>query len=301
MNAPHTPSHRASHAGSPTDMRRADGHDPLDDIPAGARALARLNASRRRLRRELLPPEPDHLPREDGGGPPLPRRMRAMFRHWKYKFRHSALGGMALTAFQTWWHDHPLRVPGEALSSELRGAVVPLVRRHPVATVLLASAAGAALVAWKPWRWPVVARHVQPLPRSFGRWAMAQLSSPAVQSILATWLMSSFSHKNRAEPEPDDEMPGDAAAGDAAPRSPQPEMPATQAATDAAPGQASAAQAAPFNPASPAQALHGSADPVVAPPAMPPSTQRPSPPTAAGSQGRPGTQAEADAGIPADA
>lgn len=299
MTAPHTSSNSATHAVSTAHTRRAGDQDPLDDIPEGARALARLNASRRRLRRELLPPEPEHPLPEDGGGPPIPRRMRAMFRHWKYKLRHSALGGVALTAFQTWWHDHPLRVPGEALSSELRGAVVPLVRRHPVATVLLASAAGAALVAWKPWRWPVVARRIKPLPNSFGRWAMAQLSSPAVQSILATWLMSTFSHKTRAEPE--DEMPGDEATGNA-PFSPQPDVPATAAAAHGAPSQASGAQA---TPASPAQASHGAADPAVMPPAAPQHSQphppHTSPKAPAGSPGRPGTQAEADAGIPADA
>lgn len=187
----------------------SEQHDPIDDVPAGARALARLNASRQRLRQELLPEADDDPAANDShGGLPLPRKLKAMFRHWRFKLRHMPVAGMALGALQTWWHQHPLRMPGEALGSELRHSVVPLVRKHPVATVLVASAAGAALVAWRPWRWPVVARQIKPIPRSFGRWIVGQLAQPAVQSMLAAWMMSSV-HRSSAAAAAQDEMPLD--------------------------------------------------------------------------------------------
>lgn len=239
--------------------------DPVDDIPDGARALARLQASRQRLRRELLPDVDRPGLGEAGGGPALPRRLRAMFRHWRYRLRHAPLAGMALTAFQTWWHEHPLRVPGEALGTELRSAVVPMVRRHPVATVLIAGAAGAALVAWRPWRWPVVARQIKPIPRGFGRWVMRQLSQPAVQTMLAAWLMSAVG-RGAAETDPEDDLPHGGADSTSAPAS----EPGSTQATAAPVSGAADAMARPRATAGPA-----------APPFGAPATQAPPMPQAA--------------------
>ncbi len=53
---------------------------------------------------------------------------------------------------------------GELVAGELQASLTPLVRRHPLATVLVSGALGLALMAGKPWRWPSVRRHLQPLP-----------------------------------------------------------------------------------------------------------------------------------------
>lgn len=165
---------------------------PADVRPsAAALALARLNTSRSRLRQELLPAAASAAGADAGNaGRALPRRWRVLLRHWRFRLRHSVLAGVAAASLQTWWLQHPLRAPCETAGAELRSTVGPLVRRHPVATVLLAGAAGAALVAWRPWRWSWVAGQVEPLPRKLGHWLMGQLSQPAVKTMLAGLLLS---------------------------------------------------------------------------------------------------------------
>jgi hypothetical protein len=192
---------------------------------------------------------------------------------------------MALTALQTWWHEHPLRVPSEALGNELRGSVGPVVRRHPIAAVLVASAAGAALVAWRPWRWPVVQRQIKPLPRSFGRWVFRQLSQPAVQAMLAAWLASSVS-RGVAAAEAEDDLPPEGGA-----QANSPPAGAPFAAAAAAPSASSDAWPD-------SNAAHGAAPPPFSAPAEPAHQPTPSKP-AATAPDKPATQV--DTGIAASA
>jgi hypothetical protein len=55
-------------------------------------------------------------------------------------------------ALRLWWRRHPAR-PVVAIASDVGAqALKPLVRTHPVASLSLAMAAGAAMVVWRPWR-----------------------------------------------------------------------------------------------------------------------------------------------------
>jgi hypothetical protein len=55
-------------------------------------------------------------------------------------------------ALRLWWHRHPARPVLDIASDAGALALKPLVRTHPVASLSLAMAAGAAMVVWRPWR-----------------------------------------------------------------------------------------------------------------------------------------------------
>ena len=56
--------------------------------------------------------------------------------------------GLVKAGASTWWRDHPLHVG----ATVLKPVVSDYVRRKPVATLLVAASAGAALVFIRPWR-----------------------------------------------------------------------------------------------------------------------------------------------------
>ena len=55
-------------------------------------------------------------------------------------------------ALRLWWRRHPARVVVDIAADAGAQAITPLVRMHPLTSVLLAMAAGAAMVVWRPWR-----------------------------------------------------------------------------------------------------------------------------------------------------
>lgn len=128
-------------------------------------ALQRLQASRASIEAELrkLDGRDDDRPsthpsstRGSGATPPL-------------------FGGV-LRALRLWWRRHPARPVLNMASDAGNEALKPLVRTHPVASLSIAMAAGAAMVIWKPWR----SRF------SAAAWAAlgAQLTSGLVKSVL---------------------------------------------------------------------------------------------------------------------
>jgi hypothetical protein len=170
------------------------GGPPLGPRPERSvdHALARLAASRTQLRQQLLPAprHPDGRSAEGGAGG-MPRRLQAV---WRWARRRlggaSPVLGMAVQAVQGWWQVHPWRSTGELVAQELHAGVTPLIRRHPLATMLAAASLGAALMIWKPWRWSPVRRQLRPLPRHAGRWLLRQLAQPSVQAMLAGLFVS---------------------------------------------------------------------------------------------------------------
>ncbi len=52
-----------------------------------------------------------------------------------------------------WWTQHPLVKSARNAEDAAQDAIVPLVRRHPVAVLGTAAAVGALLVWFRPWRW----------------------------------------------------------------------------------------------------------------------------------------------------
>ncbi len=60
--------------------------------------------------------------------------------------------GTLSRALRLWWRRHPARPVVDIASDAGALALKPLVRAHPVASLSLAMAAGAAMVIWRPWR-----------------------------------------------------------------------------------------------------------------------------------------------------
>lgn len=150
-------------------------------------ALQRLAASRHQLRQQLLDlPNPADATAPAGSGfHVLPRRLRALWRSLRRQWRGSPMATIAMGATQNWWQTHPWRRNGELLAGELNHTVTPMLRRHPRAAIALAVGAGLALVVAKPWRWPLVAAQVRPLPRRVGRWMLSQLTQAPGQALLS--------------------------------------------------------------------------------------------------------------------
>jgi hypothetical protein len=165
-------------------------------------ALERLAASRLRLRDQLLDVPPSRKDQPEPGML-LPRRLRALWRSARRHLRGSPLALMAVGSLQSWWQRHPWRITGELLARELHGALTPAVRRHPLATALLAGGLGLALMRCRPWRWPLVANQFRPLPSRIGHWLMHQLTQAPGQALLSSlllWLSANAGTRSRPEP-----------------------------------------------------------------------------------------------------
>lgn len=152
-------------------------------------AQARLAASRSRLRLALMPPDPDSAQAHASGTGRKPHRLGAMWRAWRRSMHSWPVVDLALDTAQTWWQRQPLRPVGELLAAELRATALPLVRKHPLATVVAAGALGVLLVAGRPWRWPLVAKQMHRAPHHVGNWLTRQLGSASVQASLIGMLM----------------------------------------------------------------------------------------------------------------
>lgn len=153
--------------------------------PGDARqaALQRLVASRQHLRAAWLPaPRRRPSPGERG---PFTRRVALWWRQMRRDLGDNPVVALASQALGDWWQKSPWRAAGEALADEIHPHVVPLVRRHPVASVALAAGVGAAVAAARPWRWPLVARQMRVLPLLGRRWAFRLLREVPVQQLLA--------------------------------------------------------------------------------------------------------------------
>lgn len=189
----------ASHA-----QRQSIDHGEGDGLPGLLRpaptprsaALARLAASRQRLRNHLIPPPPVRYRPLDGRPGARSVWLKGLVTGpWRYlrdKLRGNPLGEAVVDGISQWWIRHPLRDAAETVASEAqaewqrKGA--PLVRRHPIASVLLAGLAGSALVAARPWRSPRVSAQIRPMPRRFVSWLFAQVPLQTVLSSLAVML-----------------------------------------------------------------------------------------------------------------
>lgn len=97
-----------------------------------------------------------------------------------------------------------LRPLGDVIAAQWRVHAVPVVRRHPVLTVTAAATLGALVVTARPWRWPRVAREIEPLPSRVGHWLVAQLSSVPVQTALAALAVMVAQPPGPPAPAPDD-------------------------------------------------------------------------------------------------
>ena len=108
----------------------------------------RLNRSRQHMSRWLIEQGSGAGPgtHPDPGRPPgAATGLRGLFGH--------PLALVGLDLLTQWWAQHPLLRSARKAEDSARGVIAPLVRRHPVAVLGTAAAAGALLVWWRPWRW----------------------------------------------------------------------------------------------------------------------------------------------------
>jgi hypothetical protein len=151
-------------------------------------ALQRLEASRLKLRAQLLDLPEGGAEADGGHAHGMPRRLRVLWRALRRRLRAWPMAGVALAAVQGWWRKHPLRGGGELLAYELNTSLLPAVRRHPERALLIGATAGFGLVLLRPWRWPLVAGQLKPLPGRLGHWLLAQLSQAPLQALLSAAL-----------------------------------------------------------------------------------------------------------------
>ena len=170
-----------------------------------AHALARLADSRARLHHELVPaPKPQAAGSGAGLWPgPWPPQLKALWRRGGRLLRRllgqsptaaALLGGLAGAAQDT-WRRHPWRPTAELLGREAGAAVLPAVRRHPLAAVAVAAGLGMAIVAGRAWHWPILSRRLRDSPQRLGRWLLHQLAQPALQTALLSVLVMAVQRK----------------------------------------------------------------------------------------------------------
>ena len=105
-------------------------------------ALARLEASRTRLRLAMLPPPAAEPSTSAPHGESL-----------LHKFSALPLVSAVTESVSAWWSHHPMR-PVAHIATEASNAVVkPIAQRNPWALVLTAGVIGAGLAWTRPWRW----------------------------------------------------------------------------------------------------------------------------------------------------
>jgi hypothetical protein len=154
-------------------------------------ALLRLDLSRARLL-ESLRPQPS--PPADAGSRSFHPLRRA--RAW---LRATPWGGVldpVLTAVSeelvTWWDRQSWRHSALMAKNTMAAELLPVVRRYPIAAVLLTAAAGAIVAGSGVWRWRTVRRSAAQLGAQLRRVGISQLSNPALQSVVLGALVSYF-------------------------------------------------------------------------------------------------------------
>jgi hypothetical protein len=108
-------------------------------------ALHRLQASRASIDAELMKLQgftDDAQPSAGGSSSPSPSWSAAA----------APWFGTLSRALRLWWRRHPARPVLDIAADAGALALTPLVRTHPVASLSLAMAVGAAMVVWRPWR-----------------------------------------------------------------------------------------------------------------------------------------------------
>ena len=185
-------------------------------------ALARLAASRARLRRTLLPDEGQHDDGDDGdvgkvgNGGAVPgrtaRRWRALWRLWMRGSPLAPVLGAVGEGVNAWWRRHPWHDTVTVAGAVGQASAAPLIRRHPLAAVALGAIAGGLLVATRPWRWRTLHVYAKRSARLSAAWAAGQLAQPAVQGLLA--VMAALAASPVPPRPPEAQQPAAASAGD---------------------------------------------------------------------------------------
>ncbi|MEQ1686271.1 MAG: hypothetical protein ABL916_21685 [Burkholderiaceae bacterium] len=105
-------------------------------------AVARIEASRARLRNAMMPPPALEARASDTG-----------LLAWLERLKHQPSIAVIVDALQSWWLRHPMR-PLVHVASEATNAVArPIAQHNPVALVAAAGLLGVVFAWSRPWRW----------------------------------------------------------------------------------------------------------------------------------------------------
>ncbi|HJV60175.1 MAG TPA: hypothetical protein VJ743_04470 [Albitalea sp.] len=198
--------------GDASDSEEA-GDDGKGSQPSAAQRLAQ---SRERMRQWMLHGDGRHEARRRAAAAEAQGQRPAFLD----RLRSLPVVGVVADAIAAWWSHHPLHGAATLAESVAHDTLGPLVRRHPVAVLALAFAAGAAAVRWRPWRWVVK-------PAIFGGLASQVISHLVSEMPIESWVdaMTAFSrnHEDAAAPA-SPQASGDAMAAEPS-REPEPAMP----------------------------------------------------------------------------
>ena len=169
------------------------GHEPN---PLN-QALARLNHSRQNLRQTLCP-----APTAAGESPGLPwlawRRTRAWLRSTSWGALLDPLLSALGPELTRWWQGQRWYPTWQLAKQSMAAELAPVVRRYPIASVLLTAAAAAVVVSSGVWRWRAVRRSAWTLGAGLRRTVFDQLRSPAVQGVLLSALVTFLAARSTA-------------------------------------------------------------------------------------------------------
>ena len=112
----------------------------MSALLAKGAAIAKVEASRARLRLAMMPAAP----------PADAARTAPSIRARLLKI--PIVGGV-VDSVQAWWNSHPYRPAAQVASEATHAVINPVARRHPYALVLAAAIFGAGLAWTRPWRW----------------------------------------------------------------------------------------------------------------------------------------------------
>lgn len=194
---------------------------PLSRVEDAAcrEALERIGESRRQLRMAGRTGEDTHAGGENSDA----------------KTSFTDLLGVGL---RHWVADKPWYAQVHALGEVTKVSLFPWVKRNPLASLAIASTAGALLVAAKPWRWAWLSRHSKAVPSIATAWITRELSSPVTQAALMTSLAGLIGQwigsREQSQAEAEEEPQGNDGRQDGPLQSNQPTMSRSDAANDCA-------------------------------------------------------------------
>lgn len=160
-------------------------------------ALKRLQASRVHLQAALIPRRRSGAA-PDGGGGDKSEWSSTVHAAWRFIRSQDPAGLFQMVSgfMGQWWNGHPWQPTISLLGQTVEAEVTPWVRKNPVGAITLGLVAG-AVIAWiRPWRWRAVHGQARSFQRSAGHWMVRELTSPAMQMLIATSVAAWLGQRN---------------------------------------------------------------------------------------------------------
>ena len=181
-------------AASDLPLRAADAGGPAMTIE---HALARLERSRTRLRESLAPAVPSPASKESGFSFHPVQKARAWLRSTPWGGLLDPVVSAVSDELLHWWQRQSWRQSAVLVKDALSTELSPLVRRYPIAAVLVTAGAAAVFVGSGVWRWRTVRRSAGQLGSQLRRVFVRQLTNPAVLSVLLGAVVSYLAPKRQ--------------------------------------------------------------------------------------------------------